>query len=107
MGQPCLRCLQNEEYTQSLLADQKFDEVSTGPEAVESDRVVDLDHIRAQRVAYLTGATQNIAAESLDHDSGPGASSDQNPQEIPPTQSEDYKVLKVRRSFIQQDMIRH
>ncbi len=107
LGQPCLRCLQNEEYTQSLLADQKFDEVSTGPEAVESDRVVDLDHIRAQRVAYLTGATQNIAAESLDHDSGPGASSDQNLQEIPPTQSEDYKVLKVRRSFIQQDMIRH
>lgn len=85
LGQPCLRCLQNEEHAQSLLADQKFDEVSTGPEAVESDRVVDLVQIRAQRVAYLTGATQNIAAESLDHESGPGASSDQTPQEIPLT----------------------
>ncbi len=53
------------------------------------------------------GETQNIAAESLDHDSGPGSSWDQTPQEIPPTQSEDHKVLKVRRSFIQQDMIRH
>ncbi len=59
LGQPCFRCLQNEEYTQSLLADQKFDEVSTGPEAHK-----------------------------------------------PSTNSSD-TVRRPRRSFIQQDMIRH
>ena len=106
-GEPCLRCLQNEEYAQSLLCDQKFDKANTEPEVeiVESDSIVDLDQIRAQRVAYLTRETQNIATESVETE--PGASLHHNPQDISPTQPKDCKVLKVRRSFIQKDMISH
>ena len=52
-GEPCLRCLQNEEYAQSLLCDQKFEKANT-----ETDSIVDLDQIRAQRVAYHTRETR-------------------------------------------------
>lgn len=116
-GEDCIRCQQDQQYAQSLIADQKSEEAQPGPE-----EVVDLEQIRAHRVAYLIATANMIPAESSSAHSSRNSSEvasesvpplvvnmseDHQPQQGPEMPSDEFKVLKVHRSFIQEDMIEH
>ena len=100
LGKDCIRCQQNEEYKQSLLA----------------ENVVDLNEVRAHRVAYLMGNRIRDANEAADCEiNNVDSNTNSNEvvagtlqlQEIPGTQCEEFKDLKVHRSFVEKDMLQH
>lgn len=125
-GEECIRCQQNQAYEHSLLAENKSEEVKH-----EMEEIVDLEQIRAHRVAYLTGnlipaessnqciishtneasdceitsVHSNVTSETVPPVGN--LSAGHQPREVAGIQPEQFKVLKVRRSFLQKDMIAH
>ena len=95
-----------------MLAEKNSDEAQSEPE----ENVVDLNEVRAHRVAYLMryrirdvneAADRQITAIDSNTNSSEVAAETLQPQENPGTQCEELKVLKVHRSFVQKDMLQH